>query len=123
MKYKITVDGRFPSLNEYVEANRTHKHKGNKMRRESEQLISMYVMQQLRNVHIDNPIFIIYHFYEPNKKRDLDNISGYFHKVFQDALVYNNVIFNDNWHYITGFQDFFDIDNKHPRIEVEIIEQ
>ena len=123
MIYTITIDGRFPSLNEYIEANRAHKQKGNKMRKESEYIISMYIMQQLRKVHIDKPVFIRYRFFEPNKKRDLDNISGYFHKVFQDSLVYNNVIHNDSWQYITGFQDIFDVDNKHPRIEVEIIEQ
>lgn len=79
-------------------------------------------MAQLGKLKIQNKIFIKYDFYEPNKKRDLDNISGYFHKVFQDSLVACGIIQNDNWHYVVGYQDNFYIDNKSPRIEVKIVE-
>lgn len=120
--YKVTVLGRFPSMNEFIEANRTHKQKGNKMKQKSQDEISYYILDQLRRIRIDKPIYIKYRFYEPNKKRDLDNISGYFHKVFQDALVNCRTIMNDNWYYIVGFSDEFYVDNKSPRIEVEIIE-
>lgn len=121
-KYRIMIPGRFASLNEFIEANRTHKQKGNKMKQQDQHDISMYIMQQLHRVRIEKPIRIRYRFYEPNKKRDLDNISGYFHKVFQDSLVNCGVIVNDNWHYIVGFSDEFFVDSKYPRIEVEIQE-
>lgn len=120
--YKVTIPGRFPSLNEFIEANRTHKQKGNNMKQKSQHEISLCIMHQLHRVNIDKPIKIKYTFYEPNKKRDLDNISGYFHKVFQDALVGCRVIHNDSWHYIVGFSDEFFVDNKAPRIEVELKE-
>ena len=121
-EYKVIIPGRFPSLNEFVEANRIHKQKGNKMKQESQNLISLYLMQQHRKLHIDRPVTLHYSYYEPNKKRDLDNISGYFHKVFQDALVNYGILHNDSWYYITGFTDDFFIDNKNPRIEVIIQE-
>ena len=71
---------------------------------------------------IDRPVFIYYRFYEKNKRRDLDNISGFAHKVIQDALVKNGILENDGWANITGFDDNFFIDKEHPRIELTIHE-
>lgn len=121
-KHNVIVWGRYPSLNEFISANNQHRLKANKMKHESERTIIACVMAQLGKLKIQNKIFIKYDFYEPNKKRDLDNISGYFHKVFQDSLVTCGVIQNDNWHYVVGYQDNFYIDNKSPRIEVTICE-
>lgn len=122
MEYKVIIEGRFPSLNDFIDANRTHKQKGNKMKQQSQDDISWQLLQQHRKLHIDKPIKLHYTFYEPNKKRDLDNVSGYFHKVFQDALVHCGIIHNDSWHYIVGFSDTFLVDNKQPRVEVTIQE-
>lgn len=125
MTYNITIEGKFPSMNEFIDANRRSKgrfNKGNAMKQQSQNEISWQILKQHRKLHIDKPVKLIYSYYEPNKKRDLDNISGYFHKVFQDALVNCGVIHNDNWHYIVGFTDEFYIDNKHPRIEIKIVE-
>lgn len=126
MVYKIIIDGRFPSMNEFIAANRIGKgrfNKGNKMKQDSQNQLSYYITSQLKKVHIDKRVYIKYQFYEPNKKRDLDNVSGYFHKVFQDALVQCKVLHNDSWYYITGFSDEFYVDSKNPRIEVEIVEE
>lgn len=125
MTYNIKIEGKFPSMNEFIDANRRSKgrfNKGNAMKQQSQNEISWQILKQYRKLHIDKPVKLIYSYYEPNKKRDLDNISGYFHKVFQDALVNCGVIHNDNWHYIVGFTDEFYIDNKHPRIEIKIVE-
>lgn len=111
-------------MNEFIDANRRSKgrwNKGNQMKQASQDDISWQLLQQHKKLHIDKPVYLHYTFYEPNKKRDLDNISGYFHKVFQDALVHCGVIHNDSWHYIVGFSDEFKIDSK-PRIEI-IIEE
>ena len=61
-----------------------------------------------------------YRWYEPNKRRDLDNVSSYGRKVIQDALVEVGVLKDDSWKQITGFTDAFYVDKKNPRIEVEI---
>jgi len=68
---------------------------------------------------VDSPVFLVYHFYEPNRRRDKDNISAFAHKVIQDALVHLKVIKNDGWNDIAGYIDLFDIDENNPRIEVE----
>lgn len=122
MTYKVVVNGKFPSLNEFINACRTHKMAANNMKHKSQNEIAVYLVEQLQKVRIDKPVFIKYTYYEKNKKRDLDNISSYFHKVFQDSLVNCKIIHNDSWQYIVGFSDDFAVDNKNPRIEVEIIE-
>ena len=67
-------------------------------------------------------MYLQYKFFCQNRKKDKDNISGYFHKIFQDALVQRGVIKNDGWANITGFSDEFYVDTKNPRVEVEVIE-
>ena len=62
-----------------------------------------------------------YSYYEPNRKRDKDNIS-IFRKFFQDALVKGGYLENDGWAYIEGWTDSFAVDADNPRIEIEIIE-
>lgn len=125
-EYKVIIDGEFASLNEFIYANRTGKgrwNKGNHMKQHDQNIISSYILQQHHKLHIDKPVYLKYTFYCKNKKKDKDNISSYFHKIFQDALVHCGIIVNDSWHYIVGFSDEFFIDNKQPRIEVIIQEE
>ena len=121
MIYEITIPGRFPGLNEFILANRVKKGKysaGNAMKQKDQQRIRMF----LPKVKIKKRIFIEYNFFEPNTKRDKDNISGYFHKIFQDALVQAGCIDNDGWKTIKGMADYFDVDKGNPRIEIRIEE-
>ena len=121
MIYEITIPGRFPGLNEFIFANRVKKGKysaGNAMKQKDQQRIRMF----LPKVKIKKRIFIEYNFFEPNTKRDKDNISGYFHKIFQDALVQAGCIDNDGWKTIKGMADYFDVDKGNPRIEIRIEE-
>lgn len=122
MEYKFTIDGKLPSLNEFIAKNRSNPALGNKMKQENQIHVEYHIMRDLRKVHIDKPVYLMYTFYEPNKKRDLDNISGFAHKVIQDALVESGVLHNDSWFYIVGFSDDFKIDKDKPRIEVVIKE-
>lgn len=92
------------------------------MKKDAEETIIWQIRQQLRGVHIRNPIVLKYDFFEPNKKRDLDNISSFAHKVIQDSLVKTDVIKNDGWNEITGYIDQFYLDKENPRIEVTIVE-
>jgi hypothetical protein len=125
VEYKVVIEGEFASLNEFIDANRRSKgrwNKGNQMKQKDQNIISMYLKQQLHKVHIDKPVNLQYTYYCKNRKKDKDNISGYFHKVFQDSLVHCGIIHNDSWQYITGFSDEFYIDNGKPRVEVIIQE-
>lgn len=122
MTYKLTINRRLPGINEMIEANRVDRHAGNRMKQQSQDSIRLYILRDLRNVKITKPVRLHYRFYEPNRCRDLDNISGFAHKVVQDTLVASGVLANDGWANIVGMQDDFYVDSKSPRIEVEISE-
>lgn len=122
MEYKFTIPGRLDGLNEYTSANRTNPYKGGKMKHDNENTVIWAIRSQLRGIHINNPVMLKYDFYEPNKKRDLDNISSFAHKVIQDSLVKTEVLKNDGWNEIAGYLDQFYLDRKNPRIEVTIVE-
>lgn len=81
-----------------------------------------YIVRHVPKVKFKKRIFIEYNFFEPNTRRDKDNISGYFHKVFQDALVQAGCIPDDGWKYIRGMADYFDVDKNNPRVEIWIEE-
>jgi Holliday junction resolvase RusA-like endonuclease len=129
MVYKLIIDGTLPNLNEYLQAERQTIRKGNKfttkgnvLKQTNQDLVIWEIRQQLRGLHINNPIILKYDFYEPNKKRDLDNISAFAHKIIQDALVKAGTIDNDGWNNIYGYVDQFYCDKQNPRIEVNIVE-
>lgn len=124
MEHKFVILGKLPGLNEYTAANRTNPYKGGKMKKDGEQIVIWSIRQQMKGLHIDKPVRLHYHFFEPNRRRDLDNISAFSHKVIQDALVKCGVLKNDGWKEIVGYTDQFYQDKENPRIEVilEIVE-
>lgn len=122
MDKTLIIHGRLPGLNELIDAERTHRQAGAALKRKTEQFIRMHIREQLRGYHPKPPVTLYYYFYEPNKRRDLDNIAGFAHKVIQDSLVKERVIENDGWDHIKGFYDSFHVCKEFPRIEVEIVE-
>lgn len=122
MNYSIVIYGRFAGINELISANRTNVYKGNKLKKDAELDISIQLKSQLKKLHIEKPIIIHYCYFEPNTKRDKDNISGFFHKVFQDSLVSCGIIKDDGWKEIKGYRDDFEIDKSNPRIEIVLEE-
>lgn len=120
--YMFTIRGRLPGLNDLIDADRRDKRAGNRLKSTTQGMIRMYIYHDLQRLKIEQPVKIHYMFYEPNRKRDLDNISGFAHKVIQDSLVAAGVLKNDGWSNIIGFSDEFRVDAKTPRIEVVIEE-
>ena len=119
---KLVIPGILPGLNEYIEAERTHRQKGAAMKRKAQRIVELCAKTQLRKFHPTGPVWMKYIWYEPNKRRDKDNISSFGRKVIQDALVKVGVLENDGWAYVDGFSDRFKVDKKNPRIEIEILE-
>lgn len=120
---KIVIPGRLPGLNEYIRECRKNQFAGGKMKRDDESRISWHINHQARDVKIVEPVRMVYRWHEVNRRRDLDNISSYGRKVIQDALVACEVLPDDGWNNITGFEDYFYVDKTNPRIEVEIYEK
>lgn len=122
MEYKLIIPSRLDCLNDYIAAERTNRHKGAKMKADNGNIVSAYIRQQLKGVKIEKPVEMHYTWYEPNKRRDKDNISSFGRKVIQDALVQCGVLKDDGWKHVAGFSDRFEVDKINPRIEVFIKE-
>jgi len=116
----FTIEGTLGNLNDYIREINRNRHKGNTLKKENQAICKMYILKQLRGVHIDIPVRLHFRWYEATKRRDLDNISSFGRKVIQDALVECGVLKNDGWNHITGFTDSFFIDKNRPRIEIDI---
>lgn len=123
MEYLLTIPGALNNLNDYIAAERTNRHKGAKMKSDNGNIVALAIRKCLRGVNIDKPVYMEYTWYEPNKRRDKDNISSFGRKVIQDVLVQCGVLKDDGWKYVVGFSDRFGVDKENPRIEIKIIEQ
>lgn len=121
-QYKLVILGTLPGLNELIAAERTHRQKGAKLKRDAETIVRLHIRQQLRGKRPKTPVMLHYRFFEPTRRRDKDNIAAFAHKTIQDSLVKEDIIANDGWDYVEGFVDVFSVDKKNPRIEVIIIE-
>ena len=119
---RLVIPGVLPNLNDYIAAERRHRQQGAKLKRQAEQVV-MLAAQKLRRVKFTGPVVMRYTWYEPNRRRDKDNVSSFGRKVIQDALVKAGILPNDGWANIDGFSDEFAVDPKNPRVEVEIYEQ
>ncbi len=122
-EHALTIPGRLPGLNEYTSACRTSHMSGAKMKQDSQEIVLWSILSQMRRVRFTKPVFLLFTFYEKDKRRDRDNVASYARKVIQDALVKSGTIEDDGWDYVTGYLDRFEVDRKRPRIVVEFIEQ
>ncbi len=118
---KFVITERLPGLNDYIDVERTNRYKGAAMKRQAEKIV-IAAAQKLGKWRPKGPVKMVYSWFEPDRRRDKDNISSFGRKVIQDALVHGGWLKNDGWKEIAGFEDKFFEDAKNPRIEVEIWE-
>ena len=122
-RHSLSIPARLPGLNEYVGACRANSRAGARMKQQCQELVMWHILSQMRAVQFNKPVFILFTFYEQDRRRDRDNVSSFARKVIQDALVKCGVLHDDGWDYVTGYMDKFEVDKKKPRIVVEFIEQ
>jgi len=116
---RFEIPGTLPNLNTYTKENRSNKYAGNNLKKDTEKLISLYIPKYKP---YEKPVTIEFHWVEPNKRRDLDNIA-FAKKFILDALVKSGVLQGDGWRHVEGFTDKFSVDKKNPRVEVSIYEE
>ena len=121
MVYRLVIEGTLPSLNEYINAERSQRHAAARMKREAQELVSWYIRAQLGSQVASKPVRMHYLWVVPSRRKDRDNIA-FAKKFVQDALVKMGFLHNDGWKYVLGWSDDFDVDPDRPRIEVTITE-
>lgn len=120
IKQTFTIDGRMPSLNDYIRSMNKHFMAGNVMKQtETDRAAWAAKAAKLRTC--ERPVIVHFRWVEKDHKRDLDNIA-FAKKFILDGLVRAGIIKNDTQTYIAGFSDTFAFDGRNPRIEVTLSE-
>lgn len=121
MTKTLIIPGTLPGLNEYINAERRNKYIAANIKKRAEKDISVMIRKYLSGIKYKKPVVMDYTWYEPNQRRDKDNIV-FARKFIQDALVSSGVLKNDGWKDVDGFSDSFEVDKQNPRVEVVISE-
>ena len=100
---EIKIPYKLPSANDYIKACRTNYIVANKMKKDVEQNIAVFLKKLPR---FEKPVKIHFHWIEANKRRDLDNIA-FAKKFILDALVKCHKLKDDNRKCVSGFTDTF----------------
>ena len=126
MKLKFVINGKMPSLNEYISQINHNKFGGNDFKRNLEHELQMQFLIQMREQGIEkflplkNRADFKFIYYEKNKKRDKDNIASC-KKFLFDAMVKRGVINNDGWKWVGRFEEDFLIGEDY-KVVIEITE-
>ncbi len=118
---QFEISGKLIGFNEYINLCRRNKYSANNVKKKIDNNIIECIKKQIGNVRFKNKVTLEFHWIEPNRKRDLDNIA-FAKKFILDALVKAKIIENDGWKNIEGFNDYFSIDKENEKIIVKIIE-
>lgn len=121
MEAGLSIPGRFPSLNDYIAAERKNRHIAAKMKREETKRVAD-IAANLDMPTFEKPVHVYFAWVEPNRRRDIDNIA-FAHKFILDGLVDAGVLKGDSQKYVTGFVDRFRVDKDNPHVSVLITDE
>jgi Holliday junction resolvase RusA-like endonuclease len=112
-----------PDLNDLLSASKRHPMAGNKMKRDYATVANACIRQARRRTPLRTPVYIVYRFYEADKRRDKSNVAAFAIKVIEDSLQEVGLLPNDGWAEVENWTCGFGIDKDNPRIEVTVYEQ
>ena len=109
---KVTIPGKFPSLNEYINAERRHRFMAAKMKKEWTDLVYSYAIEQVPVTARPKkfPVGIKFIVHEQNSRRDIDNVASMVAKFGLDGLVKAGVLPDDSQKYINKIEFEFIVD-------------
>lgn len=121
MRDWLCIPGRFPSLNDYIDAERRNKHIAAKIKRdETQRVADLAANSDMRP--FDKPVIVQFVWVEPNERRDCDNVA-FAKKFILDGLVEAGILLGDSRKYVIGFlDDFPEPDKDNPHVTVNIME-
>jgi Holliday junction resolvase RusA-like endonuclease len=117
---KFEIPGRLPGINEIIDAAK-RGYRGYQPYADMKKNYGQMIQWLAKKMPQYEKVIITITWYEPNAKRDIDNIMGG-QKFILDALVKEKVIPNDTQRYVNEIRHNFEVDRDNPRVEVEIVE-
>jgi len=118
MKATLTIQGSLTDLNTYIDAERSNRYNGAKIKKENTELCLWQIKGKLER--IDKQVEVICTWYTKDLKKDPDNVA-FAKKFILDAIVKAGILKNDGRKQIKGFRDRFEVD-KRERVEIELWE-
>jgi Holliday junction resolvase RusA-like endonuclease len=114
---KIVIPGELPTMNEIIEAAKTHWTSYREMKQDNTLFVALIAKRLPRCSRVD----VIITWYRKDKRSDKDNIMAG-QKFILDGLKEAGVIGNDGWKHIGRITHDFAVDKHKPRVEVELLE-
>lgn len=112
---QLRINGKFPGMNEIVNADRAHWAIGAKLKKDSTQRI----LEQLPDAKLSTPVrfkFVL----ATSTRKDPDNLSAGFNKAFFDAIQIKGWIPNDSIKEISGiYYDYVKSDEDYVLVDIE----
>lgn len=115
----FTLPLRLPGINEYQNACRRHPIQGAVMKKKWMQAVMVYLTPVVK---LSWPAQFEIIYTEPNKKRDIDNITGFGSKVILDAFVKAGFLPDDGPSYVNKI-DSSVVYGETPQIEIFVKEE
>lgn len=109
---------RLPSLNEYIAVCRQNRFAGAQFKKKWDKEIGLYVSRLQRP---ENVVRIHFTWYEPNHRRDVDNVA-FAKKFILDAMVSRGILQDDSPRYVIGFTDEFRYGDEKVTVEIEEVQ-
>ena len=122
MRAILVIDGTMKGLNDWRDAIQRSPHAGNDMARAAKKRVAALAREQ-RVPRFERPVVVIFDWYEPNKRRDLDNVAGTGQKWVLDGLVAADVLPDDNADHVVGIQHWLHFDTLEPGAIVTITDE
>ena len=116
----IVIEGELTDLNKYIQAERTHRFKASKIKKDETERVA-WEAKASKATHVTQyPVHISYDWYSKNSRMDIDNVA-FGKKFVNDGLVLAGILDGDGRKHIAGFAgERFFIDKDRPRVEVVI---
>jgi hypothetical protein len=112
----LFIPGTFPTLNDYIDAERKHRLMAAKMKENETYRVKLLSTKLPK---FTQPCKFVFTWHEKDRRRDPDNII-FAKKFILDGLVAAGVIPNDTQKWVLGFAESIIIDPKNAGVEILI---
>ncbi len=119
---KLVYRGRLPGLNEVINKSRRNPYEANKLKKDTQRDLYSQFIPQYRaggGRPFAAKVHAVIHFYEPNAKRDEDNVISGMKFIF-DALQELGIIPNDSQKFLHISGVDVRVDRENPRVEIRL---
>ncbi len=121
MQVELTFEGEFPTLNEIIDASKSHFAAYMDAKEVYTNIVITECIKYPRPPLLTKPIKAHFLWYRENRRFDPDNVAAGQKYIF-DGLVKGRVLKGDGWKHIKSISHAFKVDKHNPRVEVTLTE-